>query len=72
MGSTVQLTYVLGWVFAGIAVLCKGLEALKVDAVDRLPMSPRGILFFACFLFLATVATAVKEQFGAKGRGTAA
>ena len=75
MASVTRMSYVLGWVFAVVAVLSKGLAATGVEAVHKLPASPRGILFFACFLFLATVATAAYEQAhgsGAKGRGTAA
>ena len=75
MSSVMRLSYVLGWLFAAVAVVSKALEAVGVQAVQKLPASPRGILFFAGFLFLATVASAACEQAqssGAKGRGTAA
>jgi len=75
MPSTMRLSYILGWIFAAIAVLDKALVALGVQAVDRMPVSPRGILFFAGFLFLATIASAAYEQAQGpttKNRGAAA
>ena len=75
MSSMVRLSYLLGWLFAAVAVIYKGLEIAGVHALDRMPISARGVLFFACFLFLATVASAAYEQaqgLGLKGRGTGA
>ncbi len=74
MTSVMRLSYVLGWLFAALAVLCKALDAIGVQAVQKVPIAPRGILFFAGFLFLATVASAAYEQAqgSAKGRGTTA
>ncbi len=75
MNSVLRLTYALGWVFAALSLICRGLQVLGVEAVNKLPASPRGILFFACFLFLAAIASAAYGQVQAstgKGRGTAA
>lgn len=75
MNSVLRLSYGLGWIFAALSLVCRGLQVMGVHAVDKLPASPRGILFFACFLFLAAIATAVYGQSqgsAAKGRGTAA
>ena len=72
MSGMIRISYVLGWVFAAVAVLCKGLDAAGVAVLSKLPVSPRGVLFFAGFLFLATIASAAYEQSqNTKGRGAA-
>lgn len=72
MNSAGRVSYVLGWVFVAITVVMKGLEMANVQAVYKVPTSPWGMLFFACALFLATIASAARENSGTKSRGASA
>ncbi len=71
-----RISYLLGWVFAVLAVVYRGLQMLGIQALNRVGVTSRGVLFFSGFLFLVTVATAAYAQTQGsttvKGRSAAA
>ena len=59
LNSIMRYTYLLGWLFAALAVAYRGLELMSLI---RLPITSRGVFLFSCFLFLACIATAAYAQ----------
>lgn len=71
--SIMRLSYVLGWVFAAIAVIWRGLEIAGITVLSNLRLTSRGVLIFAAFLFVASIASATYAQAATgKSKGAAA
>ncbi len=51
-----RISFVLGWVFAALAIVYRGLQMFGIQALNRIGVNSGGVLFFSCFLFLVTVA----------------
>ena len=61
LNSIMRYTYVLGWLFAALALVYRALQWAGVSRLG-LPVTSRGVLFFSGFLFVACIATAAYEQ----------
>lgn len=73
LNSIMRLSYVLGWVFAAVAVVYRGIEMAGAFANRTMPVSSRGVLFFAGFLFIASIASSSLAQAeGGKSKGASA
>jgi hypothetical protein len=55
-------SYLLAWLFGALAVVLRVVERIRGTALSSLPASTRGMLMFAGFLFVASMATAAYEQ----------
>ncbi len=61
LNSIMRSTYMLGWIFAVLALVYRALQMAGV--VQSLAgATSRGVLFFSGFLFLVTIATAAYAQ----------
>ena len=69
LNSIMRYTYVLGWLFAALALVYRGLQCIMGASRMGLPVTSRGVLFFSGFLFLACIATAAYEQATRAGQG---
>lgn len=58
----IRYTYLLGWAFGAVAVIFRLLEKLGVQVVQAVPLTSRGVLFFAGFLFVACIASCLYAQ----------
>ena len=74
--SVARLTYVLAWIFAALSIIYRAVLFTDKIYHPLLPASSRGVLFFAAFLFLASIATAqyaqLQESSRTKSKGTSA
>ncbi|MGH9521395.1 MAG: hypothetical protein ACRD3E_02550 [Terriglobales bacterium] len=60
--SVARLTYVSAWIFAAISLLYRAVLFTGRIYRPLFPASSRGVLFFAAFLFLASIATSQYAQ----------